>query len=92
MSLKLERIYPPELLGSSCTNQVTVRLQGEGGQSLSVPLSLLVADSRLARAVLSDHQAGQEERIIMDQVEGDTLRQYSQLLRTGTTEIKAGDR
>ena len=44
------------------------------------------------REVLSGHEAGQEGRIIMAQVEGDTLRQYSQLLRTGTTEIKAGDR
>ena len=72
--------------------QVTARLQGEAGLGVSVPVSLLVADSRLARAVLSGHQAGQEGRIIMAQVEGDTLRQYSQLLCTGTTEIKAGDR
>ena len=62
------------------------------GLGVSVPVSLLVADSRLARAVLSGHIAGQEEWIILDQVEGDTLRQYSQLLRTGTTEMKAGDR
>ena len=73
-------------------HQVTVSLQGEAGLSVSVPVSLLVADSRLARAVLSGHEAGQEGRVIMAQVEGDTLRQYSQLLRTGTTEIKAGDR
>ena len=72
--------------------QVTVWLQGEAGLGVSVPVSLLVADSRLARAVLSGHEAGQEGRITMAQVEGDTLRQYSQLLRTGTTEIKAGDR
>ena len=92
MPVKLERINPPEWLLGSYTNQVTVRLQGEGGQSLSVPLSLLVADSRLARAVLSGHVAGQEEWVILDQVEGDTLRQYSQLVRTGTTDIKTGDR
>ena len=73
-------------------HQVTARLQGEAGLGVSVPVSLLVADSRLARAVLSGHEAGQEGRVIMAQVEGDTLRQYSQLLRTGTTEIKAGDR
>ena len=73
-------------------SQVTARLQGEDGLDVSVPVSLLVADSRLARAVLSGHEAGQEGRVIMAQVEGDTLRQYSQLLRTGTTEIKAGDR
>ena len=30
-------------------------------------------------------------RVILAQVEGDTLRQYSQLLCTGTAEIKAGD-
>ena len=72
--------------------QVTVWLQGEAGLGVSVPLSLLVADSLLARAVLSGHEAGQEGRITTAQVEGDTLRQYSQLLRTGTTEIKAGDR
>ena len=72
--------------------QVTVWLQGEAGLGVSVPVSLLVADSHLAREVLSGHQAGQEGRITMAQVEGDTLRQYSQLLRTGTTEMKAGDR
>ena len=72
--------------------QVTARLQGEAGLGVSVPMSLLVADSRLAREVLSGHQAGQEGRIIMAQVEGDTLRQYSQLVRTGTTDIKTGDR
>ena len=72
--------------------QVTARLQGEAGLSVSVPVSLLVADSRLAREVLSGHEAGQERRVIMAEVEGDTLRQYSQLLRTGTTEIKSGDR
>ena len=60
--------------------------------ALLLLVSLLVADSRLARAVLSGHEAGQEGRVIMAEVEGDTLRQYSQLLRTGTTEIKAGDR
>ena len=73
-------------------HQVTAMLMGEAGLGVSVPVSLLVADSRLARAVLSGHEAGQEGRVIMAQVEGDTLRQYSQLLRTGTTEIKAGDR
>ena len=72
--------------------QVTVWLQGEAGLGVSVPMSLLVADSLLARAVLSGHEAGQEGRIIMAQVEGDTLRQYSQLLHTGTTVMKAGDR
>ena len=39
--------------------QVTVRLEGEAGLGVCVPVSLLVADSRLARAVLSGHQAGQ---------------------------------
>ena len=72
--------------------QVTARLQGEAGLGVSVPVSLLVADSLLARAVLSGHEAGQEGRITMAQVEGDTLRQYSQLLRTGTMEMKSGDR
>ena len=72
--------------------QVTVRLQGEDGLVVSVPLSLLVADSRLARAVLTGHEVGQEERVIMAEVEGDTLRQYSQLLCTGTTEISTRHR
>ena len=72
--------------------QVTVRLQGEAGLCVSVPVSLLVADSRLARAVLRGHEAGQEGRVILAEVEGDTLRQYSQLLCTGTTEISTRHR
>ena len=72
--------------------QVTVRLEGEAGLGVSVPVSLLVADSRLARAVLSGHQAGQAGLVTLAQVEADTLRLYSQILRTGATEIRAGDR
>ena len=72
--------------------QVTVRLEGEAGLGVSVPVSLLVADSRLARAVLSGHQAGQAGLVTLAQVEADTLRLYSQILLTGATEIKAGDR
>ena len=62
------------------------------GLYVSVLMSLLVADSLLARAMLSGYEAGQEGWVIMAQMEGDTLRQYSQLLRTGTTEIRTGDR
>ena len=40
----------------------------------------------LVRAVLSDHEVGHPG------LEGNTLRQYSQLLSTGTTEIRTGDR
>ena len=72
--------------------QVTVRLEGEAGLGVSVPVSLLVADSRLARAVLSGHQAGQAGLVTLAQVEADTLRLYSQILCTGATEIRAGDR
>ena len=72
--------------------QVTVRLEGEAGLGVCVPVSLLVADSRLARAVLSGHQAGQAGLVTLAQVEADTLRLYSQILRTGAAEIRAGDR
>ena len=71
------------------TPQVTVRLEGEAGLGVDIPVSLLVADSRLARAVLSGHQAG---RVTLAQVEADTLRLYSQILRTGAAEVRAGDR
>ena len=74
---------------------VIVRLEVEnklGVESVDVPVSLLVADSRLARAVLSGHEAGQAGLVILAQVEADTLRLYSQILRTGATEIRAGDR
>ena len=74
------------------TPQVTVRLEGEAGLGVDIPVSLLVADSRLARAVLSGHQAGQAGLVTLAQVEADTLRLYSQILRTGATEIRAGDR
>ena len=63
--------------------QVTVRLEGEDGLGVSVPVSLLVADSLLAREVLRGHEAGQV--ITLAQVEGDTLRLYSQILRSGST-------
>ena len=62
------------------------------GLYVSVLMSLLVADSLLARAMLSGYEAGQEGWVIMAQMEGDTLRQYSQLLHTRTTEIRTGDR
>ena len=70
--------------------QVTVRLECEDGLGISVPVSLLVADSLLVREVLRGHEAGQV--IILAQVEGDTLRQYSQILRTGSTIMRTGDR
>ena len=72
--------------------QVTVRLEGEDGLGVSVPVSLLVADSLLVREVLRGHEAGQERIITLAQVEGDTLRQYSQILRTGSTIMRTGDR
>ena len=67
-------------------------LQGEDGLGVSVPVSLLVADSLLAREVLRGHGAGQERFLTLAQVEGDTLRQYSQILRTGSTVMRTGDR
>ena len=54
-------------------------------------LSLLVADSRVARAVLASHE-GQERLVTLAGVEGDTLRHYAQILRTGKTEMRGGDR
>ena len=47
-----------------------MRLQGEDGLGVSVPMSLLVADSLLAREVLRGHEAGQERLLTLDQVEG----------------------
>ena len=95
MSLKLERRNPPEwLLDRQCADafQVTVRLECEDGLGLSVPVSLLVADSLLVREVLRGHEAGQERIITLAQVEGGTLRQYSQILRTGSIVMRTGDR
>ena len=66
-------------------------LQGKEGLSVEVALSLLVADSRVARAVLASHE-GQERLVTLAEVEGDTLRHYAQILRTGKTEMRGGDR
>ena len=68
-----------------------MRLQGKEGLSVEVALSLLVADSRVARAVLASHE-GQERLVTLAEVEGDTLRHYAQILRTGKTEMRGGDR
>ena len=67
--------------------QVMARLQGQDGLSVEVAVSLLVADSRLARAVLASHE-GQERLVTLAGVEGDTLGHYVQILRTGRTEIR----
>ena len=75
--------------------QVTAVLEGEDGLGVSVPVSLLVADSLLAREMLRGHEAGQERLLTLDQVEGDTLRQYSQILRSGirgSTVMRTRDR
>ena len=58
---------------------------------MEVALSLLVADSRMAREVLAGHE-GQERFVTLAGVEGDTLRHYAQILRTGKTEMRGGDR
>ena len=68
-----------------------MRLQGKEGLSVEVALSLLVADSRVVRAVLASHE-GQERLVTLAEVEGDTLRHYAQILRTGKTEMRGGDR
>ena len=67
------------------------RLQGQDGLSVEVAVSLLAADSRLARAVLASHE-GQERLVTLAGVEGDTLGHYAQILRTGRTEVRGGDR
>ena len=69
-----------------------MRLECEDGLGVSVPVSMLVADSLLVREVLRGHEAGQERIITLAQVEGDTLRQYSQILRTGKTVMRTEDR
>ena len=66
-------------------------LKGDEGLSVEVAVSLLVADSRLVRAVLASHE-GQERLVTLAEVEGDTLRHYAQILRTGKTEMRGGDR
>ena len=70
-----------------------MRLQGEDslGLDVTVILLLLVADSRLARAMLASHE-GQERLVTLAGVEGDTLGHYAQILRTGRTEVRGGDR
>ena len=70
---------------------MTATLQGEDGLGVSVPVSLLVADSLLARELLRGYEAGQERLLTLAKVEGDTLRHYSQILRTGST-VMTGDR
>ena len=70
---------------------MTVKLQGEDGLGVEVAVSLLVADSRLARAMLASHE-GQERLVTLAGVEGDTLGHYAQILRTGRTEVRGGDR
>ena len=67
------------------------RLQGEDGLGVEVAVSRLVADSRLARVVLASHE-GQERLVTLAGVEGDTLGHYAQILRTGRTDIRGGDR
>ena len=66
-------------------------LKGDEGLSVEVAVSLLVADSRVVRAVLASHE-GQERLVTLAGVEGDTLRHYAQILRTGKTEMRGGDR
>ena len=70
---------------------MTAKLQGEDGLGVEVAVSLLVADSRLARAMLASHE-GQERLVTLAEVEGDTLRHYAEILRTGKTEMRGGDR
>ena len=60
---------------------------GEEGLSVEVAGSLLVADSRVVRAVLASHE-DQERLVTLAGVEGDTLGHYVQILRTGGTEIR----
>ena len=72
--------------------KVTVRLECEDGLGISVPVSLLVADSLLVREVLRCHEAGQESIITLAQVEGDTLMQYSQLLSSGEMKMAGNKR
>ena len=67
------------------------RLQGEDGLGVEVAVSRLVADGRLARAVLAIHE-GQERLVTLAGVEGDTLGHYTHILRTGRTKIRGGDR
>ena len=45
-------------------------LEGEDGLGVSVPVSLPVADRRLAREMLRGHEAGQERLLTLAQVEG----------------------
>ena len=58
---------------------------------MEVALSLLVADSRMAREVLAGHE-GQKRFVTLAGVEGETLIHYAEILSTGRTEIRGGDR
>ena len=52
---------------------------------MEVALSLLVADSRLAREVLAGHE-GQERFVTLAGVEGETLIHYAEILSTGRSD------
>ena len=65
-----------------------------GGVGVSVPVSLLVADSLLARKVLRGHEEARRGSSPWPRwrAMGNTLRQYSQILRTGSTVINTCDK
>ena len=87
--LTLKREQPPEWLSGNipCHNPHLVTLHGAGGQGVAVPLALLVADSDLAREVLTMCE-GPEKHINLVGVDLDILKIYGKLLSSGETQIK----
>ena len=65
-------------------------LQGEDGLGVSVPVSLLVADSLLAREVLRGSRRSQERLLTLDQVEGDG--KYSEAIQSDPPHREHGDK
>ena len=86
--LSLKREQPPEWLSGkiSCNNPHLVTLHGAGGQGVAVPLALLVADSDLAREMLTMCE-GPDKHISLVGVEEGLILVYLKLLSSGETQM-----
>ena len=85
--LTLKREHPPEWLHGNipCNNPQLVTLHGASGHGVPVPLSLLVADSKLAREMLHMCEGPEKHVTILSEVEIISL--YVKLLSSGELEI-----
>ena len=89
MSGDAAREHPPEWLRGNipCNNPHMVTLHGAGGQGVAVPLSLLVADSQLAREILHMCECEGPEKHITILVEVEIISLYVKLLSSGELKI-----